>query len=67
MTSEFKLSPLLSRKQVANILGVDARTLDRQVREGKFPAPAYVLGRPRWDTNVVKTHIANRLRAVGQL
>ena len=66
-TEKIKRNELLSRKQVAQLLGVDPKTLDKHVRQGEFPTPARILGRPRWDAGVVKSFIDDKLRVVGQV
>lgn len=51
---------LLSRKQVAEALGIHPRTLDRHVRESKFPAPALVCGLIRWKQEDVEEYVRRR-------
>ena len=48
---------LLSRKQVAAMLKVSERTIYRNVKAARFPAPALVLGRPRWKKEDVDKYI----------
>lgn len=57
---------LLNRKEVALILGVDAKTLDKYVARGKFPTPARVLGRPRWTETAVRDFLQKKFQFVGQ-
>jgi predicted DNA-binding transcriptional regulator AlpA len=35
-------------KRLARLLDVHPKTVERWVREGKFPQPTYVAGLPRW-------------------
>lgn len=44
---------LLSRNEVAAMLGVSRRTIYNAVNEGKFPAPIDVFGMARWEEKVV--------------
>lgn len=39
---------LMTLKQVQGYLGVSYNTLKKAIREGRFPAPALILGRQRW-------------------
>jgi predicted DNA-binding transcriptional regulator AlpA len=39
---------LLSKKDVADVLGKSTRTIDRWIREGKFPPGMMKCGRPYW-------------------
>ena len=48
---------LLTRKQVAAMLNVSERTIYRKVEDSLFPAPALVLGRPRWKKEDVDKYI----------
>lgn len=67
MKQEEKLPRMLSKKEVAAILGVDVTTLNRHVRKGSFPLPAKILGRPRWSQTVVEAFLGKKLKAVGQI
>jgi hypothetical protein len=44
--------PWLTRKDVAQILSITARSVDRLRVRGLFPAPFYVSG-PRWTTDQI--------------
>lgn len=54
---------VLSRKEVAAALGVSVRTLDTWVQACKFPAPALILGRPRWRPQDVTRYIEEQFEA----
>lgn len=45
MTPQFEL---LTKKQVAQALKIHIDTLRRWVKDGRFPPPAVIGGRPRW-------------------
>lgn len=51
---------LLSRKQVLAALGVTHNTLVKHVRDGSFPAPALIMGRPRWKKEDVDNYVKQR-------
>lgn len=51
------IQQMYSRTQLAKRLGCSTATLDRHVREGKFPAPQRVLGRPRWSESDIQKHL----------
>lgn len=51
---------LLNRKQVMASLGVTHNTLAKYVREGTFPAPALIMGRPRWRKEDVEAYVNKR-------
>lgn len=66
MTKEddtFRPIRVLSRKEVAAALGVSVRTLDSWVKACKFPAPALILGRPRWRPDDVTRYIEEQFAA----
>lgn len=46
-------SLLLTRKQVAELLGVSTRTMYSVVQRGEFPAPIAIFGMPRWEKTTV--------------
>ena len=54
---------LMTKKQVAALTGVNVSTVDRHVKAGRFPAPAYVFGRPRED---VERFLAQAFKPVEQ-
>ena len=43
-----KPQELMTAKQVRTYVGCAPNTLTKAVREGRFPAPALILGRQRW-------------------
>lgn len=51
---------LLSRKQVLSSLGVTHNTLVKYVKDGTFPAPALIMGRPRWKKEDVDAYVTRR-------
>ena len=49
---------LLTRKQVAAVLGASLRTLDELTSTGRFPAPDVRVGqRPRWTLQTIEAWI----------
>lgn len=48
---------MMTRKEVAAMLRVTPMTLYTWVRKGKFPAPAKILGYPRWKESDVRGYI----------
>lgn len=65
MTNQKPIKPIrvLSRKEVAAALGVNVRTLDTWVKKCQFPAPALILGRPRWKEEDITNYIEGRFAA----
>ena len=57
MLTPKKKPSLLSKKEVARALSVTTRTVSNWVSKGHFPAPAIILGRPRWKTEDVEQYI----------
>lgn len=47
----------LTKKQVAEILKVSVRTLDRWVKAGRFPPPAKIGDACRWKREDVDRHV----------
>ncbi len=58
------MSRLLSKKQVAELIGCHPRTVIRHANNGDFPAPIRLGGRghPRWDAEVVQAWITEQKR-----
>jgi predicted DNA-binding transcriptional regulator AlpA len=67
MTTDHELDAvtLLTRKQVAGLVGRSADTLDEWVAAGKFPRPIQAIdgGRKQWPLAQVKAWIAKRQRS----
>ena len=40
---------LITKKQLRDLFGVSASTIDRWVKAGKLPEPRMILGSPRWN------------------
>ena len=61
MVSGIELDPVLSRLQVANILGVSLPTLWRMVNRRAFPRPIRISpGRVGWRASTVRDWLADR-------
>lgn len=58
---------LLTPKQVAAALQVSERTIMRRVRQGIFPAPALILGRPRWRRETVEKYVDKAFKDAGDV
>ena len=59
---------VLSRRQVAALLGVSAATLGRMVHRGEFPAPIRLSrGRVGWRRATVERWLAEREAATSQI
>lgn len=56
---------LMTPKQVAAALQVSERTIMRRVRQGFFPAPALILGRPRWRRETVEKYVDKAFKDAG--
>lgn len=53
-----KIAPLLSKKEVANYLGVSVSSLERHIRQGKFPDGFRLQnGHLRWKQETVLNEI----------
>ena len=57
---------LMTKKQVAALTGVNVSTVDRHVKAGRFPAPTYVFGRPRWRREDVERFLAQAFKPIEQ-
>lgn len=51
---------MLSRKEVANVMGVTTRTIYNWVERGKFPPPAMIFGRPRWKATDIEEYVSGQ-------
>lgn len=60
MSNDYKPIRLLSVKQVAAMLSISISTLYVWVGKGRFPAPAKILGRPRWKEEDVLHYVERR-------
>jgi excisionase family DNA binding protein len=65
-----KPQELMTAKQVQAYVGCAYNTLKKAVREGRFPAPAQILGRQRWrktdvDEYLEKAFSRSQSRRVG--
>jgi predicted DNA-binding transcriptional regulator AlpA len=49
---------LLALKDVCDRLACTRWTVRKLVKEGTFPPPIYVFGRPRWQPAAVEAHLA---------
>jgi predicted DNA-binding transcriptional regulator AlpA len=59
-----RMRRLLSRAEVAELLHISTRTLDRMSASGRLPAPIKVTDRiPRWDDRVIEQFLASRTGA----
>jgi len=56
------MSRLLSKKQVAELIGCHPRTVTRHASNGDFPAPIRLGGRghPRWDIRDVQAWLTEQ-------
>ncbi len=52
--------PLLTQKQVAELLGIHRTTLFRNIKQGKFPAPIEVCGCLRWRPSMIEAYLRDR-------
>ena len=43
------MNRVITKKQLRQLFGVSASTIDRWVKAGKLPEPRRVLGSPRWN------------------
>lgn len=53
---------LMTLKQVQAYLGVSYNTLRKAIREGRFPAPALILGRQRWRKEDLDEYVSRAFR-----
>lgn len=53
---------MLTRTDVAKALQVTERTVSNWVKKGLFPAPAMVLGRPRWRAEDITAYVNRQFR-----
>ena len=53
---------MLTRSDVAKALQVTERTVSNWVRNGRFPAPAMVLGRQRWRAEDITAYVNKQFR-----
>ena len=51
---------MLTKSQVAEVLQVDLKTVYLWVKSGRFPAPAIIMGRPRWLVSDVDKYIRSQ-------
>lgn len=55
-----KLPEVLNRKQVAEALAINPKTLLEQRKRGDFPPPDFFAGHPFWKRETVKAHLERR-------
>ena len=61
MANGMEIEPVLSRLQVANILGISLPTLWRLANRGAFPRPIRISpGRVAWRASTVRDWLADR-------
>ncbi|MCB9914841.1 MAG: helix-turn-helix domain-containing protein [Planctomycetes bacterium] len=53
-------APLLRARDVAERLGVDAKTVRRWGRDGTLPAPLHIGGVNRWRTEAIDAWLASQ-------
>ena len=53
---------LLTKKQVAAAMKVHIDTVYRMVKQGRFPPPAVIGGRPRWRVDDVQNYVDKQFK-----
>ncbi len=49
---------LLAPREVARLLGISSRSLERLIETGTFPLPIWIGGARRWQLESVQAHVA---------
>jgi predicted DNA-binding transcriptional regulator AlpA len=52
------IEPLLTPADLARILGVSKRMIERMRSASRFPAPIYIGRLPRWEPSVIREFVA---------